>query len=210
VKIALIGTGNVGSVLGQRWAEKGHQVIFGTREPGSDKIQALLAATGANSSALSAPEAVAAAEVVVLATPWSAVQPTAEAIADWDGKTLIDCTNPIGPGLQLVVGGATSGAEQIATWAKGAKVVKAFNTTGAENMANPIYDSQPLTMFICGDDGQAKAIARGLAEDLGFEVVDVGALALARYLEPLAMVWIHLAMVQKLGRNIGLKLVKRS
>jgi predicted dinucleotide-binding enzyme len=65
-------------------------------------------------------------------------------------------------------------------------VVKAFNTTGAENMADPIYQSQPITMFICGDDGEAKAVVAQLAEALGFEVADTGKLAMARYLEPLA------------------------
>jgi hypothetical protein len=88
-------------------------------------------------------------------------------------------------------------------------VVKAFNTTGWENMADPIYHGEPTTMFICGDDAEAKAVVSDLATDLGFDVADTGPLSTARYLEPLAMVWIHLAIGQKQGRQIAFKIVKR-
>ncbi len=117
--------------------------------------------------------------------------------------------NPIAPGLQLAVGKDSSGAEQVQTWATGARVVKAFNTTGAENMLNPIYDGQATTMFIAGDDPVAKQVVKGLAEELGFETADTGNLQTARFLEPLALAWIHLAIVQKQGRNIAFKVMKR-
>lgn len=209
MKIAMIGTGNVGGTLGRRWAEIGQQVIFGTRSPDSDKIKALLATAGSNAGAATAEEAVAGTEVVVLATPWNAAQSVIESLGDLSGKILIDCMNPIAPGLQLALGTTTSGAEQIAAWATGARVVKAFNTTGAENMADPIYDGQATTMLICGDDSEAKAVVGQLATELSFEAVDVGPLSAARYLEPFALVWIRLAMVQGLGRNIAFRLVRR-
>jgi 8-hydroxy-5-deazaflavin:NADPH oxidoreductase len=94
-------------------------------------------------------------------------------------------------------------------WAKGARVVKAFNTTGWNNMADPIYPSGPITMFIAGDDAAAKAVVTRMAGDLGFEPVDSGGLRVACYLEPLALLWINLAMVQNLGRNIAFKLVRQ-
>jgi NADPH-dependent F420 reductase len=209
MKITVIGTGNVGSVLGSRWAEQGHQVIFGTRDPHSDKIQKLLAEAGPNAGAAQIGEAITGSEVVVLATPWPAVQEIVEGTQEWGDRIIIDCTNPIGPGLGLVVGHTTSGAEQVAAWARSHRVVKAFNTTGAENMADPSYQSQPITMFICSDDSEAKAAVARLAEELGFEVADTGKLAMARYLEPLAMVWINLAIVQKQGRDMAFKLVRR-
>lgn len=109
----------------------------------------------------------------------------------------------------MAVGTTTSAAEQIAGWARGAYVVKAFNSTGWNNMADPIYHGERITMFICGDNARAKDIVTGLAEDLGFEVVDAGALTVARFLEPLAMLWIHLAVVQNLGRDIAFKLLRR-
>ena len=209
MKIAVIGTGSVGGTLGTRWATKGHRVVFGSRDPGSDKVRTLLEAAGTKASAAQLADAVAAAEVVVLATPWNAAQSAIESLGDLSGKILVDAINPIGPGMQLALGTTTSGAEQIAVWAKNAQVVKAFNTTGWENMANPIYHGEPITMFICGDDAEAKASVTRLAEDLGFAVADTGPLTTARFLEPLAMVWIHLAIVQKQGRNIAFKLVER-
>jgi len=209
MKIAVIGTGNVGSTLGTAWAAKGHQVIFGTRDPNKAEIRDLLETAGSNASAAVVKEAVAAADIVVLATPWAATQQIVEAVAGWSGKILVDCTNPIAPGLQLALGTTTSGGEQIAAWAAGARVVKAFNTTGAENMADPIYDAQPITMFICGDDAEAKTAVTQLAEDLGFEVADAGPLMTARFLEPMAIVWIRLASVQGWGRNMAFKIVKR-
>lgn len=209
MKIAMIGTGNVGRALGTSWAKKGHQVIFGSRDPGSEKIREVLAAAGSNASGAGVTEAGATAEVVVLATPWNIVQQVVESLGDLSGKIVVDAINPIGPGFQLAVGSTTSGAEQIAGWAKGARVVKAFNTTGWETMADPIYHGEPATMFICGDDAEAKTVVTKLAEDLGFEVADTGPLSTARYLESLAMVWIHLAIVQKQGRQIAFKIVKR-
>ena len=91
----------------------------------------------------------------------------------------------------------------------GARVVKAFNTTGAGNMANPKFGTQAATMFICGDDESAKATVGKLAEELGFEAVDAGPLMAARYLEPLAMLWIHLALKMGWGTNFAFKILKR-
>jgi hypothetical protein len=125
-------------------------------------------------------------------------------------KILIDCTNPLAAGLQPAVGGNTSGAEQIAGWAPdGTCVVKAFNTTGANNMADPDYAGTPLTMFICGDDADAKSTVAELTEDLGFEAVDAGPLDRARLLEPMARLWIHLTMSDGFSREIGFKLLQR-
>ncbi|MCA9944626.1 MAG: NADPH-dependent F420 reductase [Anaerolineales bacterium] len=209
MKIAIIGTGNVGSALGKGWASKGHTILFGTRRPESEKVQKLLAEVGEGGTAVSIPSAIQQANIILLATPWNVVSQVTESVTDWQGKIVIDATNPIAPGLQLAVGHTTSAAEQLATHLPGASVVKAFNTTGAENMADPRYDGEPITMFICGDDADAKATVTELAEGLGFDVADVGGLETARFIEPLAMVWIHLAIKQGFGRNIAFKLVHR-
>lgn len=210
MKIAVIGTGNVGSTLGKGWAGQGHQVIFGSRDPAGAKIQDLLKAAGPNARAASTGEAIAEAEVVVLATPWSATEQIIRAAGNWRGKILVDCTNPLSPGSrELAFGHTTSGGEQVAAWATGARVVKAFNTTGFKNMADPLYDSQAITMFVCGDDAKANAIVLGLAGELGFDAVDAGPLRVARYLEPYAMLWIHLAHRHGLGPNVAFKLLRR-
>jgi NADPH-dependent F420 reductase len=209
MKIAMIGTGNVGGTLGARWARMGHQVVFGTRSPNSEKVQALLAIAGDNTTAASLNSAAAGAEVVILAVPWSVAEATIAALSNVTGKIVVDCTNPIAPGMQLALGTTTSGGEQMAGWANGGRVVKAFNTTGWENMADPTYDGAPTLMLICGDDGGAKATVTQLTESLGFDVVDLGPLNTSRLLEPFALVWIRLALIQGHGRDIAFRLVRR-
>jgi len=93
--------------------------------------------------------------------------------------------------------------------ANGAKVVKAFDTTGANNMANSTYGGGKLMMPVAGDDADAKKTVMGLAADLGFEPIDAGPLAMSRYLEPTAMLWIKLAYAQGMGREFGFALLRR-
>jgi predicted dinucleotide-binding enzyme len=209
MKIAIIGTGQVAAALGQGWAARGHMVTFASREPGAERVVRLLDAAGPNASAARVADAAARSSIVVLAVPFAAARERLEMAGDLSGKVVVDCTNPIAPGLRSMVDPATSGAEQIAGWAPRAKVVKAFNTTGAENMANPMYDGRPTTMFICGDDEMGKGAVAQLAEELGFEVVDAGGLSAARHLENLALLWIHLARVAGLGRDVAFRLVRR-
>jgi 8-hydroxy-5-deazaflavin:NADPH oxidoreductase len=209
MRIAILGTGTVGQALATGWLRAGHAIIFGSRQPDDNKAAELMALFQGKVQIQATAAAIAAAEVVVLAVPWAAADAVIAQGEDWSGKILIDATNPIAPGLQLAVGKDNSGAEQVQSWAPAARVVKAFNTTGAENMLDPVYAGQAITMFIAGDDPTAKQVVKGLAEDIGFETADTGNLQTARFLEPLALAWIHLAIVQKQGRNIAFKVVKR-
>lgn len=88
-------------------------------------------------------------------------------------------------------------------------MVKAFNTTGADNMANSIYPGGSPVMPVCGDDAQARQRVLALATLIGFETVDMGPLSAARYLEPFAMTWIHLALKQGHGRKFAFGLLRR-
>jgi predicted dinucleotide-binding enzyme len=208
MRIGIIGAGSVGGALGRGWARAGHEVTFGVRDTSDAKVGKLVEETGARAASVA--EAASAAEVVVLATPWEATQDAIRNAGDLAGKVVFDCTNPLAPQLAgLTHGHETSGAEMVAGWAPGARVVKVFNTTGANNMANPDFNGVAATMFYCGDDADAKAAAARLAGDLGFDPVDAGALDQARLLEPLALLWIRLAYVQKMGREIAFKLMKR-
>lgn len=99
MKLAIIGAGNVGGTLGQRWAQNGHDVLFGVRQPQGAKVQEVLRSAGANAGASSIAEAVATALCVLLATPWAATQEALQAAGNLSGKILIDCTNPLAPGL---------------------------------------------------------------------------------------------------------------
>jgi predicted dinucleotide-binding enzyme len=206
VKIAIIGAGNVGGALGKAWAKAGHTIIYGVRNPGQGKTQPPLAATGPTATAVPVPDAVRSGDVVVLATPWPAVPEALRAMGDLKGRVLIDCTNPLAlnseGSLSLALGSTTSGAEEIERLAPGALVAKAFNTYGWENFADsnyPGYNGLKPVMFYCSDSDRAKEVVHQLATDLGFEPVDTGGLGMARSLEPLALLWIRLAIRE--GRN---------
>jgi hypothetical protein len=208
--IGIIGAGNVGSALAAAWTRRGHRVRLGVRNPSDPEVGKTLAALGRYASAHDNAEAAAASSVVVIATPWAATKEAVESCGSLAGKTVIDCTNPLLPGLAgLEVGHSTSGAEQVATWAVGASVFKCFNQTGAENMADQTGYPHRLVMFVAGDDAAKKADVLSLARDAGFEAVDAGPLAIARLLEPYAMLWIHLAFKMGAGRQFGLAMLKR-
>ena len=129
----------------------------------------------------------------------------------WQGRVLVDATNPLAPGLAgLSLGTTTSGAEQVAERARGAHVVKAFNSTGAENMADSRYAQGQPMMPVAGDDASARQQVLALATLIGFDAIDMGALSAARYLEPLAMVWIHLAFKQGQGRRFAFARMTRA
>ncbi len=140
MQLAVIGAGSVGGTLGKRWAKVGHAVTFGVRDPAEAKVVALVRESGPTAKANPVLDAARQAAVVVLTVPWDSVQDALRAAGDLRGKILIDCTNPLAmtqEGLRQgpVIGHTTSAAEQIAQWAEGAQIVKAFNTTGWQNMA---------------------------------------------------------------------------
>ena len=192
MNIGILGAGNVGQALGQGWTAAGHTVKYGSRQPGSVE------------------EAIAFGEVVALATPWDATEAVLGG-RNLAGKILLDATNPIAPGLSGLTHGLTdSGGEQVARWAPGARVVKIFNTIGANMMTKPEVAGQSLSMLYCGDDAAANAVAAQLASELGFQPEYAGPLTQARYLEPLAMLWITMALKYGHGREMGFKLLKRS
>jgi 8-hydroxy-5-deazaflavin:NADPH oxidoreductase len=212
--IAIIGAGNVGGTLGTRWAQGGHRVTFGVRDIRDPKGQELLKAAGSNARVASVGEAAADAAVVLLSTPWANTQEALRSAGALSGKVLIDATNPIllGPDLLkegLLVGHKTSGAEQVASWAGGARVVKAFNSVGWPVMVNPRLGTRPASMLICGDDAAAKADVTRLSDELGFETADVGPLAIARLLEPYGMLWIQMCIGLGWGPDFAFQVIKR-
>lgn len=200
MKIAVIGSGNVGGALGAAWVRAGHHVTFGSRNPSQEKPIP-------GSSVSDVKSAIENAEVVALAVPWPAVPDVLKQISDWKNKVLIDCTNPLKPNLELALGFDTSGGEQVAAQAKGARVVKAFNTTGAGNTQNPQYGGHGVTMMYATDDKSAASVAEQLVRDVGFEPQFAGPLKQARYLEPICALWISL--VPQLGLNFAFTIVKR-
>jgi predicted dinucleotide-binding enzyme len=203
MKIAIIGAGNVGRALGAAWRTD-HDVTYGVRAPEDAKYADLGVPTATNDAA------VAGTDVVVLCTPWQGTEEAVKACGDLSGKVLIDCTNPLTADFTgLEVGHTTSGAEQVAAWAPGARVCKAMNQIGAPMMNHPQLPSAPV-MFICGDDDPAKQLTGELVSRLGFETVDIGDLTLARLLEPYALIWIHLALRRGFGTDFAFGLLRGS
>lgn len=208
MRIAIIGAGSVGGTLGKAWLKLGHDIVWGIRNPADPKYAIL------PKDRLKSPdEAVNRADVVVIATPWTATEVAVKNLASkLANKIVIDCTNPLGvgpDGLQLVLGFKTSAAEQIASWAPGVFVFKTLNTTGSDNMANAAnYPVKPL-MLVAGDNADKKPVVMDLVRMLGFEPVDAGPLKNARLLEPFAMVWIDQALNRGRGRDFAFALVKK-
>jgi 8-hydroxy-5-deazaflavin:NADPH oxidoreductase len=205
MRIAVIGAGSVGATLGQAWLKHGEDVVWGLRNPADPKYSAL------PRERIKPPaEAAKTAEVVVIATPWSATEAAVKGLGSLAGKIVIDCTNPLGmgpDGLQLVVGFDTSAGEQVASWAPGAVVFKSLNATGANNMAKAAdYPVKPM-MPVAGDDAGKKPAVMQLVAALGFEPVDAGPLKNARLLEPFGMVWIDQALKRGRGRDFAFALV---
>jgi predicted dinucleotide-binding enzyme len=210
MKVGIIGAGSVGGTLGKALAKKGHQIFYGVKNPQDEKTRELLKDTGANAQAGFPSQAAAFAEAILFATPWPATETALRSAGDLSGKIVIDCTNPLKSDLSgLELGHTTSAAEKVAGWAKGAKVFKAFNTTGFNIMADPVISGTRTVMFVCGDDESAKQAVLQLASDVGFDAVDAGKLTQARLLEPWAMLWISLAFGGKTGRDFGFALLRR-
>ncbi|MEM9303723.1 MAG: NAD(P)-binding domain-containing protein [Pseudomonadota bacterium] len=202
--IAIIGAGNVGRALGARFSETGHKVTYGVRDV-SDAKHADLPSRAAPG------DAAREAEVIILATPWPATEAAVASLGELGDRILVDATNPLTADLSgLTLGHADSAGEQVARWARGGRVVKAFNTTGAANMHQPVRDGRRSVMFVAGDDAAARGRIRELAHAIGFDAYEFGPLARARILEPFALAWISLAYAEGLGPEFLFSLVRDS
>jgi len=211
MKIGIIGAGDVGSTLGKAWAKRGHQIMFGIRNPESLKAKKLLSSQDINLQIGNIDEAINFGEVIVLAVPWEVALEIVKAAPNLSGKTIIDPTNPLSSDLKIVVTPSfTSAAEEIAKLAQGAKVVKAFNAIGAKTLGNLQFGGEKADAFLCGDHSISKSLVGKLALEIGFNVVDVGPLSNAKLLENLALLWLKLAFSQQLGPNIAFKLLTRT
>jgi hypothetical protein len=201
MKIAIIGTGNVGSAIAHGLKGKGHNLILGARDLGDDSTRALAAETGA--TAATPANAVTGADIVILALPWSAAEQAIRSLGTLSGKIVVDCMNPLGMvdgKLSLILGHTTSGGEIVQGWLPEARVVKTLNQVGAEMMADNSRLPHRPVMFMAGNDASAKTSVAAVLSDLGFEALDAGEITKSRILEPFGMVWINQALIQGKGR----------
>lgn len=205
MKIAVVGVGPLGRTIGCLWRTAGHDVTWGVRLPRP------VERTGADpDGCVPLAKVREGADVVLLAVPWPAVPSVLNELGDLRGVTLLDCTNPVTSDLQgLDHPDGFSGAEQIARLAPHARVVKIFNTVSAERLTNTMVGSERLVVLYATDHRHAALTAARLARDIGLDPVSAGRLRAARLLEAMGLLWLHLAKLQRLGRDLAFHLVGR-
>lgn len=185
--IAVIGTGSVGSALGPRLANIGHSVIYGSRTPDRQDVQALLAETSGDASVTSQPEAAQMADIVLLAVPWNVAEDVLISLGDLSGKIIIDPINPriVSEDGRVDYPSYISNAERLQALSPRAMVVKAFSSISSDTMIDPGLVDHPITIPLAGNDADAKAIVAEICEGLGFETLDFGPVRYAHIIEGL-------------------------
>lgn len=203
--IAIIGSGNVGGALAQSFIKAKHTVLMGVRLPLSDKSLKLATVIGEDRFT-SVEYAAKQADVIIITTPPEAVLSLILQLGDISNKMIIDATNSV----RTKPEGYPTAYHAIKEKTGSDRVVKCFNTTGFENMLNPVYNSVGIDMFCAGNNKEAKAITTKLATDIGFATCyDFGGDDKVQLLEQLALSWVNLAIIQGHGRNLAFKLIRR-
>jgi 8-hydroxy-5-deazaflavin:NADPH oxidoreductase len=198
MKIGILGSGDVGRRLADGFIELGYIVKIGSRNPYQEKITEWMAKHDrAKVSSGTFAEAASFGELDLIATSWAG---TVDAIKMADaknlvGKVVVDVTNPLdfskGMPPRLAIGHTDSAGETVQHMLPDSKVVKAFNIVGNPHFIHPDFPGGPPTMFICGNDDQAKkTVIDNILTKFGWESIDIGGIEGARLLEPLAFLWI--------------------
>lgn len=201
--IAIIGTGNVGGALATKWALKGHSIHLGVNNVSQFKGRDLV--KNPNTSVSTIREAVGKSETILIATPSAAIFDIIPHLQHVSGKVIIDATNSVRQTPEPY-----KTVYELLADKTNAEIVKCFNTTGYENIVNPVYNDLRIDMFMAGDSEKAKAVALQLALDAGFgSCVDFGRADKVELLEKFALSWINLAIMQGHGRNIAFHLLRR-
>lgn len=205
MRIGILGAGSMGATLGTIFARAGHEVLF-SYSRSEAKLKSLARKSGADSRAVSPREA-AKADAVLLAVAWSQVNDVLTEVHDLSGKVLLTCTLPLNESnTELVVAHSSSGAEVLSRKARGALTIAAFQTVPSEVLFGVFRrrDHTPRPSLVyCGDDPHGKTVAAGLISDAGFDPVDVGALRMARYTEPFALLVGHMAYAGDRGPQLA-------
>jgi 8-hydroxy-5-deazaflavin:NADPH oxidoreductase len=205
MNIAIIGTGNVGGALAKRLSEN-HTIYLGVRDTQNFKGIELLKFSD-NISAHSIVEAVKMAEVIIISVPAKFAIETALILGDVSQKVIIDTMNS---GVSHTLENFNNTSDALLAHCNAADIVKCFNTTGYENILNPIYQEKGIDMFTAGDSQKGVEIATQLSKEIGFEnVYHFGGNSTFNLIEQMAMCWINLAIIQKHGRDMAFKVIRR-
>jgi 8-hydroxy-5-deazaflavin:NADPH oxidoreductase len=212
MKIAIIGTGNIGGTLAKKLSSVGHEIYIGVRNTNEFKgMEMIRQIPDVHISEIHT--AAQNAEVIIIATPAHIVVDLIKSLGDLSQKVVIDTTNSVRAKPDPYEN-AFDAFKKLTS----ADVIKCFNSTGFENLSNPQYhQSSPvdhdisLDMFMAGGSEHTKTIARKLSSELGFgSCIDFGGDDKVGLLESFAICWINLAIMQGAGRDIAFKLIKRS
>jgi 8-hydroxy-5-deazaflavin:NADPH oxidoreductase len=194
MKVGILGSGDVAKALAGGFIKHGHQVVLGTRD--AAKLKDFVAQNkGAQTGSFA--DAAKFSEVVMLAVKGTAALDAVKAAgaANFAGKPVIDATNPIADAppangvLKFFTSLDQSLMERLQSALPDAHFVKAFNSVGNAAMVNPQFPGGKPTMFICGNNETAKAVARGILDQFGWETADMGKAEAARAIEPLCVLW---------------------
>ena len=196
MKIAILGTGDVGRALGKGFIESGHEVRMGSRDAKHEKMLGWVKEMGPKASGGTFAEAAQFGEMIVVATLGMANEAALKMAGpeNFRGKVVIDTTNPLdfskGMPPTLAISGSDSGGERVQKMLPGAKVVKAFNIVGNSNMVHPKIAGGPPDMLIAGNDAGAKLEVTKLLKEWDWNVTDIGGIEGARYLEAMCIAWV--------------------
>jgi len=178
MKIGTIGAGEVALAFAREALAQGHEVVLSSRR-GPEALAAKVAELGKGASAAPVADA-ASLDYVLLAVPWNNVEEALSGLPDWNGRVLIDATNPFSeysPKLVLADLKGIGASEIVAGFAKSARIVKAFNSIVTVRFNDgPIKGNGRRVIFVSGDHEEPKAFVKDLIKKFGFVVVDLGGL----------------------------------
>jgi predicted dinucleotide-binding enzyme len=186
VRIAVIGAGNIGGTLGAKWEAAGHEVVYGVRNP-------------AGPGQASVSDSVTGTEVVVIAVPGAAAKDVIATLGPaLVGKVVVDASNNVQGSGKL---------HALDDLPEGAHPVRAFNTLGWENFADPLVAGVQADLFYAAQDGGPREVAERLIRDVGLEPVWLGGVEAFELVDNLTWLWFTLAFQRGLGRRLAFKLL---
>lgn len=204
MKLGIVGAGNLGTGLTRQLVKKGHAVMLSFSK---DEAKLKDSARSLGVKVGTPAEAASFADVVVLTTRWTATAAALKQAGALRGrKVLWDCTNALKPDMSgLLIGTTTSGGEEVAKLAPWAKVVKAIPPFAEMlHSSSPTIDGALTTVFVCGDDREARSVVSSLVDQVGAQRVDAGPLRNAHFVEPAMMLLVQLAYPLGMG-PVGIK-----
>lgn len=201
MKITVIGAGNIGGTLGTKWAQHGHDVTFGVRDPQAPKIQSLLVESGHGATAATVPNSLDDANLVLFAIPGRAMPETIARLGDrLDGKILLDATNNVSADPMHSL-------DPLRDAAPHSSLFRAFSNLGWENFDNPLFGGIRADLFYCGDGGEDQATVNALIADVGLRPIYIGETEKSFLIDNLTRLWFTLALEQGRGRHLAFKML---